>query len=166
MSARAVIDSLEFARGGQQLQDTVAILELTRLADSLYDTGGELTFALGGGYDAERRPRLNLRVKGRLNLKCQRCLGSLYYALDVESSLLVLTGSTGAETAEVDVLDGIPADPQADVWALVEDEVMLALPIAPRHPEGQCSAAVPSMQDRRASPFAVLGTLKQDQDQT
>jgi uncharacterized protein len=161
MSARAVIDSLEFARSGQQLQGAIAVAQLARLTDSLFDTGGNLKFALSGGLDAEHRPRLNLKVEGAINLRCQRCLDSLAYPVEVESSLLVLTGKAGGETAEFDELDGIPADPHTDVWALVEDEVLLAIPIAPRHAEGQCSAAMKTTPDGTPSPFAVLAKLKQ-----
>ena len=155
-----VIDSLEFARTGQELRGEVRVAQLTRLADSLFDAAGNLRFSLCGGYDAERRPRLDLRVEGEINLRCQRCLGSLAYQVATESSLLVLTGKTGGETAQIVDLDGIPADPHTDVRALVEDEALLALPIAPRHPEGQCNAAVKTTQDGAASPFAVLAKLK------
>ncbi len=160
MSARTVIDSLEFARSGQQLYGEVRVAQLPRLADSLFDAGGNLRYTLSGGYDAERRSRINLKVEGEINLRCQRCLGSLPYPLEVEANLLVLTGSMGGETAEIDDLDGIPADLPTDTWALVEDEVLLALPIAARHPEGLCSAATVK-QDANASPFAVLVKLKQ-----
>jgi len=165
MSARTVIDSLEFARSGQQLQGAVAVAELARLTDSLFNTGGELKFLVRGGYDTRQRPRLQLTVEGLINLKCQRCLGSLAYPVAVESSLLVLTGGAGGETAELDELDGIPADQHTDVWALVEDEVLLAIPLAPRHPDEQCNAAVKTSQDRAASPFSVLAKLKQDRIQ-
>ena len=159
MSAQAVIDSLEFARSGRQLHGEVKVAQLTRLADSLFDAGGNLRFALAGGCDAELRPRLNLKVEGEINLRCQRCLGRLPYPLAVESNLLVLTGSAGGETAEIDDLDGIPADSHTGTWALVEDEVLLAIPIAARHPAGLCRMAT-IKQDGNASPFAVLAKLK------
>lgn len=160
MPARAVIDSLEFARTGQQMQGEVTVAQLTRLADSLFDAGGYLKFTLAGGCDAERRPRLNLKVEGEVNLRCQRCLGKLAYSVAAESSLLVLTADAGGDTAEFDDLDGIPADPHIEVRALVEDEVLLAIPIAPRHPEAQCSAAVKTARDGAASPFAALAMLR------
>jgi uncharacterized protein len=162
MSARTVIDGLEFARSGSQLQGAVAVAELPRLTDSLFDTGGELKFLVRGGHDARHRPRLQLTVEGLINLKCQRCLDTLVYPVAAESSLLVLTGKAGGETAAFDELDGIPADAHTDVWTLVEDEVLLAIPLAPRHPDEQCNAAVKTPQDRAASPFSVLAKLKQD----
>ena len=165
MSARAVIDSLEFARSGGQLRGEARVAQLERLADSLFDSGGGLKYQLAGGCDARGRPRLQLTVEGAINLRCQRCLGNLTYPVTVESSLLVLAGKAGGDTAEIDDLDGIPADPQTDIWALVEDEVLLAIPIAPRHAEGQCKAAVDTAAQRTASPFAVLAGLKHERIQ-
>ncbi len=162
MSARAVIDSLEFARGKCRLSGEVQVAELERLADILFDARGTLQYGLSGSVDARQRPRLQLTVAGSINLRCQRCLGKLAHSLTIESSLLVLVGRAGGDTAELDDLDGVPADPQTDVWALVEDEVLLAVPLAPRHPDGECSLAVGAAQVQCPSPFAALARLKQD----
>ncbi len=158
-----VIDTLEFARSGQELEGKIEVAELERLADSLFDNVGTLAFDIRGSYDARQRPHLRLRVEGEISLKCQRCLGRLRYPVSVESSLLVLTSGVSTEAAEIDDLDGVPADPHTDVRALVEDEVLLAVPYAPRHPEGQCSTLAKAGEGRAASPFAVLARLKQDQ---
>jgi uncharacterized protein len=160
MSARAVIDSLEFARSGGEIRGEVPLTELGRLADSLHDRDGQLRFALAGLMDGRQRPRLQLKVVGTLNLSCQRCLGSLQHAVEQEASLLLLEAGVAGESAGVDDLDAVAADAELDVWSLVEDEVLLALPIAPRHAEGACRAAGESVLKQRASPFAVLAGLK------
>jgi uncharacterized protein len=162
MSARAVINSIEFARTGEQLAGTVPVSALPRLADSLFDTQGELKYELTGGSDSKQRLRLLLAVAGSFNLKCQRCLGSLAFPVTTQSKLLLLTGEAGGETADFDDLDGVPEDARTDVWSLVEDEVLLAIPLAPRHAEGQCSAAVDTTGNRGASPFAALVKLTQE----
>jgi uncharacterized protein len=162
MSARAIIDSTEFARAGEHLSGSVPVGELARLADSLYDAAGEIKFELNGGSDSRQRLRLQLAVAGTMNLKCQRCLGSLAYPVLVKSKLLVLAGQAGGETTEIDDLDGVPASAQTDVWSLVEDELLLAIPLAPRHDEGLCGPAVDGAGNRVASPFAVLAKLTQD----
>jgi uncharacterized protein len=160
MSARAVIDSLEFARAGEILRGEAPVGELARLTDSLYDAGGELKYEVTGGLDARQRPRLQLAVAGSLNLRCQRCLGSLAYPVAVRASLLVLmTPEAGGETAEIDDLDGIPAAAHTDVWSLVEDEILLAIPLSPRHAEDECSPAAKAVGNHAASPFAVLAKL-------
>jgi uncharacterized protein len=165
MSARTVIDSLDFASSGAQLSGDVQVVQLGRLTDSLHDSAGRLNFALAGEYDSRQRPRLRLTVTGSINLRCQRCLGRLEYPVAIETSLLVLVGVAGGESAEIEDLDGVPSNPHIDVWDLVEDEVLLAVPISPRHADGTCSAAVDSGRDRAVSPFAALAKLKQLRNQ-
>jgi uncharacterized protein len=162
MSARAVIDSLEFARAGQYLRGEAPVGELARLTDSLYDASGELKYELTGGLDGRQRPRLELAVEGSINLRCQRCLGSLAFPVAVRANLLVLTEQSGGDTAEIDDLDGIPADAHTDVWSLVEDEILLAIPLSPRHVEEQCSPAAKAAGDQAASPFAALAKLTRE----
>lgn len=162
MSARALIDSVEFARAGEILNGSVPVSKLARLADSLFDGAGVLQFELKGARDARQRLRLHLAVDGSIDLQCQRCLGKLVYPVSTQTNLLVLTGDTAADSGEIDDLDGVPAAADTDVWALVEDEVLLALPLAPRHAEGECSPAVKEAGEAMASPFAALAGLKQD----
>jgi uncharacterized metal-binding protein YceD (DUF177 family) len=45
---------------------------------------------------------------------------------------------------------------------LVEDEALLAIPYAARHPDGLCGTTVKIVDDRAASPFAVLADLKRN----
>ena len=163
MSARAVIDSLDFARSGKELSDEVPVSGLERLADSLYDRSGILRYVLVGQTDGRQRLRLRLKVEGTISLRCQRCLGRLPDPVALESRLLLLDDKAGGEEAEIEDLDAVAADPEMDVWSLVEDEVLLAQPIAPRHSEGECETAVDTAKDRAASPFAALAGLKQKQ---
>lgn len=156
----AFIDSLEFARTAQELRGEIAVQQLKRLAESLFDTAGTLKYSLVGGYDVEQRPKLHLEVDGELNLRCQRCLGSLAYRLAVVAELLVLTAISAGKADDIEDLDGVPASAHTDVAALVEDEVLLALPMSPRHAEGLCNIAGDGT-GKPASPFAVLAQLKQ-----
>jgi uncharacterized protein len=155
-----VFDSLELARTGQQLQGTISVADLTRLADSLFDTSGDLTYRITGHRDSRGRPRLALSVAGEINLRCQRCLGKLPHRIDAESDLLVLTDNT-TQSEGLEDLDGVAASEQTDAVALVEDEVLLNVPFAPRHADGMCSAAVDTKNDKPESPFAVLANLKE-----
>lgn len=162
MSARALIDSVEFARAAEELSGSVPVRELGRLADSLYDADGALYFALRGGRDVRQRFRLRLAVNGNIDVQCQRCLGKLVFPVATDTNLLVLSDDDAGETGGIEDLDGVPAGPAVDVWSLVEDEVLLALPLAPRHAEGECSPAVKEAGDAIVSPFAALAKLKQE----
>jgi len=164
MSAVAVIDSLEFARAGQVLRGSLPVAGLKRLEDGLFDTQGTLGYKLTGGLDELSRPRLELKIEGPLHLQCQRCLDRLEYAVDVSTRLLLLPeGRPPEDSDDPEGPDTIDASAELDVAALIEDEVLLSLPLAPRHPDGMC-ASRPKQQDegaKRASAFAQLAALKQ-----
>jgi uncharacterized protein len=58
-----------------------------------------------------------------------------------------------------DAMDAIESELRLDVLALIEEELLLDLPFAPRHPEGECVPAANDLQ-QKANPFAVLAGLK------
>ena len=173
MSAAAaidvVIDSLAFATGGQELKGRVPLADMLRLRDTLSDTGGEVSYVVRGGKDALDRPMLSLEVEALLHLQCQRCLERLDFPLRFSSHLL-LVPEGGTEPEDVEDPEGpdwIEGSPELGVNALVEDEMLLAVPLAPRHPEGMCVAREPGMADReggtsgsKGNAFAALAALK------
>jgi len=159
MPAQTVIDSLEFARTGQALRGSLPVPGLLRLRDSLAETPGEVEFMVQGGHDARQRPILSLDISGTLRLQCQRCLGALAYPLQLANTLLLVgAGDPVDEDAE-----WIEASAKLDVAALVEEEILLSLPYAPRHEEGQCEQGQTAAKDGAgSSAFAKLVALKQE----
>jgi len=163
-STQTVIDSLEFARTEQTLRGSLPIPGLTRLQESLVDTIGVVEFEVKGGHDARRRPILMLAIHGMLRLQCQRCLGALEHPLQVLNTLLLVTaGESAAGDLDEEDAEWIEASGNLDVATLVEDEVILSLPYAPRHEEGSCRQAGTAAADGAAtSAFAKLAALKQN----
>ena len=154
-----VIDGFEFAHSGARLSGNWQVKGFPRLQDELYASHGTLHYALRGLPQELGRPALRLSVGGALQLRCQRCLGPLEFALRSEALLLLFGHEAEIAPLAVDAEgpDRIVAEKEMSVLDLVEDEVLLALPIAPRHercrsPEGDASAA----QQR---PFAGLRAL-------
>lgn len=165
MFAQPVIESLEFARAEQELRGSLPITRLARLQDGLFDATGSIEFVVRGGRDGER-PILVLEVSGSLHLQCQRCLGLLDYPLHLSNVLrLVPQGeNVGAETDDQDEADCIEANSELDVAVLIEDEILLSLPFAPRHADDDCRRALSTVQleASRPSAFAKLADLKKD----
>lgn len=155
-----VIDSLEFARQGGKLEGRLKPGDLSRLADVLSDRDGELAFAVAGETDGDGKPFLLLEIDGALNLRCQRCLGALAFAVRIRSRLTLIEPGAAwpDEGLEDDSSDAVPLDRALDLLPLLEEEVLLALPIAPRHD----ACASPEYRDEAgsASPFAALARLK------
>lgn len=165
MSALAVVDSLEFARSEQSVSGSVPVASLKRLEDVLFDGAGRVSYEVRGACDERNRPRLELRIEGRLHLQCQRCLGLLIYPVDVTTTLLLVPRGAKAdeEMDDPESHDAIEASAELDVAGLIEDEVLLSLPLAPRHPEGTCASRI-VMRDiageRSKTAFAELAALR------
>lgn len=82
---------------------------------------------------------LQLAVSGEVQLTCQRCLGSMPYKVEVERTLYLARNE--AEMERLDALpdsDAIQAGEILSLVDLVEDEVLLSLPLATMHAEGEC----------------------------
>lgn len=162
MYARPFIDSPDFAANGRQIDAQVPFAELPRLQDVLDSSLGNLHYLLQGGTDDLGRPVLDVSIDGRCQLRCQRCLQGLDYAIQHQARLLL------CDQASLDVLDdeeeefdGILADAHLDVLALLEDEILLNLPIAPMHDPGACQVAEEKNGSKgELNPFAVLEKLK------
>jgi uncharacterized protein len=164
MSGQAFIDSLDFARNARELHGEMAVAGFARLQDALHANAGFVDFHLRGSLDDRRRPVLSVEVQGELQLQCQRCLGGVAMPLDLRRQLVLV--SKPAELVdpaeEEDAVDTIPMEPQMDVAALVEDEILLALPVSPRHEDCAAPAATGEAEAPKQSPFAVLAERMRD----
>jgi uncharacterized protein len=99
-------------------------------------------------------------VSGTLALACQRCLEAIVFELDIDSLLeLVPEGvELSQDELEDDTRDFLPVAGELDVAQLVEDEVLLALPVAPRHE--RCGLPGAAAAGEQIHPFAALAKLK------
>jgi uncharacterized protein len=160
MSHEPVIDGFEFASAGATQQGVLPLSEFPRLRDTLVSAAGNVSYAVQGVRDSRGRPSLRLKVRGTLQLRCQRCLEALAHEVSADA-LLVLASSQAeidAEPLDAEAPDRVVAGREMPLRELVEDELILALPYAARH-EG-CEPAHEGRDaaiDRaRSSPFAGL----------
>lgn len=136
---------------------------LSRLSGMLVNSDGMLTYTVRGSQE-ERDSLLELEVHGGCRLRCQRCMEEFSYPLAIAARLRLLEASQLGEIDDADdEVDCIEASKQLDVLTLIEDEVLLGLPFAPKHPDGSCVAVSEGLQ-RSINPFAALAGLKKKQD--
>lgn len=160
MSKRIVINSLAFARDAGSLQGELPIAGLTRLLDQLVDSTGSLSYRIAGQLGQRNRSQLLLQVDGVLSVCCQRCLEGIDYPIALRSVLEFVDNEEDLtqEEFEDDSKDFLPAQSELDVVALIEDEIILDLPSAPRHES--CALPDTGQGAGRVSPFSVLKGLK------
>jgi uncharacterized protein len=165
MSEQALIDGLKFACEGRRLVGELALAAMPRLQDNIFEPSGHVHYALTGVTDRQGHPAIEVSVRGTIPLECQRCLERLDYELDRRSRLvLVAQGAQLPDVAEEDPdTEAIPAAEVANVADLIEQEVLLGLPLVPLHDQS-CIAAPKPDEKKVESPFAVLRTLQQKQE--
>lgn len=169
--AETVVDSLKFAADGGSVSGKLALSSLPRLFDALTTREGWLDCELSGARTTDAGGKtqsvLHLRVSGRLGLRCQRCLADVWFDCAIDSRLLLIPEGVEWPEDELDSdeYDALPASRELSVRELVEEEVLLALPIVPRHAD--CLPPVMAEEGEEsvsevdgASPFAALAGLK------
>jgi uncharacterized protein len=140
MSQAGVIDNLRFASAALERRGRVEMQELSRLAQMQGSTEG-LEYHLRGGLADNGKPCLRISVRGCVELPCQRCLEPLPIPIAVDAELQ-LAGTLREISEADDDIDRVLASRCMDIGQLVEDEVILALPMVPRH--AACGRAFPA----------------------
>ena len=164
-SLARVIDPFRFAAEARTLSGKVEAAELTRLKGSLANLDAVLSWRLEGWLadsvlSGQGEPRLKLVIDGRLSLRCQRCLAGVDWPLAVATVLQPVRAGQQIpdEELEDDEVDAIEVEEGLDVMVLLEEEILLALPLAPRHEK--CDSPLGRNGAGEESPFAALASLR------
>lgn len=157
-AARFVIETASFVRENRELSGAVAQAELERVAAETSQPQRELIYRITGEQDRDGRRWLTVAVEAELDVTCQRCLQPMTCQVASESRFLLLPPGADVpeELDESDELEWLEMTTMLDLAPILEDEILLALPIAPRH--AQCELPAGSDEDS-ASPFAALAGL-------
>ena len=172
MTTRTIfIDNLAFAKKNDHLIDELLLVDCPRLNDFLHHfslmstsnilPSGSIHYELLGETDAAGRPFLHLTLAANLITICQRCLNEmpLKFALNFKY-LIGEVGDFDLMAPEGDGSDDYDMQQVSfnmDIVALVEDEIIMAMPIAPTH-EQLCGEIV-NQSGGKPNPFAILKGL-------
>jgi len=160
-----LLDALRLAPEEAVVERSYPLVRFTRLTDRLATSAGEararLAFKVVGGV-----PTGVLRLRAEVVLDCQRCLGPVRRILESTSLLAFVQSEDAPVPADHDTIAGDPE--RIDLATLVEDELLLSLPLVPAHrADEDCRAAIPDAADEgkearlpeKRRPFAGLKDL-------
>jgi uncharacterized protein len=136
-------DPFRLARERAVVGGSVDPRRFARMADVLADGPASVDWRIEGIADASGRPALRIELTGAVMLTCQRCLADFAWPIDQRTEALLAHDER--ETAALDADSGsevVQASGPVDPLMLVEDELVLALPFAPRHPDGDCDSTL------------------------
>jgi uncharacterized protein len=163
------LDVEVFARDAAALNGRLLMREMPRFTSLLHETAADdgavwrIEGSLAAPAGSRPEPRLHLTASATVKLQCQRCLEPLAVHVEVDRLFRFLPDETAAGALDAECEDEVLVTSRAlDVLELVEDELLLALPLVPRHE--QCPvdliARVREEPSGRQRPFETLGTLK------
>jgi uncharacterized protein len=163
MFGALVIEPAKFARERGQLAGSLELAALSRVAELLFDSTGTVQYAVSGYVNARGYNALHVRLDAELSLRCQRCLGPLQQPVHTKRDIVLVPGADefAQRDDEAEAEDVIPEVARLELAPLLEEELLLALPLALRHEEGACSTGIAAEPAQAASPFAVLAKFKQ-----
>ncbi len=165
-------DAFELSRLRQRLAGQLRAASLPRLVAELAEPAGHIDYSVVGGPDAQGQPGAQLRLQGTLRLKCERCAEALDFVLEREVRFRFVRSEGEADAlplegeGDEEVVVGSPSMSLAD-W--VEEEVLLSLPVAPKHEvcnapavawENPEVAVAEQSPEERRQPFAALAALR------
>jgi uncharacterized protein len=191
------LDIGAFIESGELMTGAAPVAELPRLAEGLakdvdLTTLPAIDWSAQGRLVAQRvggpQMWLDLTAKGDLAWECQRCLHAVTLPMAIERSIRFVKDEAAAAELDADCDDDVLAlSRQFDLMDLIEDELIMAQPIVPRHetcpsdvvklmqsdvevavpgqPAHSADQASPDGQTTasgRPNPFAVLASLKKD----
>jgi len=147
------LDALNLAAAATVVERKFRLADFTRLVDRLVTPEGvaeaRMSLRSAGGV-----PIGELRVRAEALLTCQRCLEPMQRTLQSISQLAFVEREDAPVPTDH---EAIPGDPrQVDLAGLVEDELLLSLPLIPIHGVGEKCTAQGSQEtrDRGAGPPA------------
>ncbi|WP_310051801.1 YceD family protein [Agrilutibacter niabensis] len=159
-----VLDAWRMVSARRGVEGRLPLSALTRLEGSLLDTKGEVRFALEFDRDSLQVPYVELRIDAQLPLVCQRSMDRFLLPVRIVQRL----GLIRDEADEAALPEGyepllVPDDGELRTTELVEDELILAVPVVPVKPGSEAVERdwpATQVEQERANPFAALSALK------
>lgn len=150
------------ADADRRVQLRVPVTRLPRVIDLLAgregDVNGSVALTREGG-----RIVADVAFDATLTLQCQRCLAPMTIGIEGDSRVVLVETEEAAATVPPEFETALAPQGRMRLAELVEEELLLALPAAPRHAAGDCPAAGPDAREDAAPdvqrPFASLGEL-------
>ena len=160
------LDVDRLSRGEAEIDVDVPLAELPRLQSRIPGIGGSVRgsacFAQRSGFAV-----VELSLTGKATLQCQRCMQAMELPLDSTTHVALILAEADAAEVPEELEPVLAREGRISAGELVEEEMLLALPIVPLHEElSECavSRSAPLLTEETAEhvtqrPFAGLADL-------
>jgi uncharacterized protein len=150
------------ADAGSKVEMTIPVARLERISEYLLDSEGVVDGSVALSRE-EGRIVAEVGLAAKLSMRCQRCMKPMLLPIESHSRVALLASEAEAEGVPPELETALAPEGRLRLADLVEEELLLALPAAPRHP-GACpgeerTEAQESISQTTQRPFAGLGDL-------
>lgn len=168
----AYVDTRKVFQQEAEIAGSVPLESLPRFRQSLAGDAAQVSVALAFSSNDSGQRLITGVVRATVDVICQRCLDPLTIALEDEVHLALVPGESEAAGLEPDLDPWINADYRLDLAPLVEEQLMLCMPIVSYHADGRCKQALgyqagpesgttrDAEEGTEESPFSILKSLK------
>ena len=167
-----LIDPWRLAADAARLEGRIPLMVMRRLGSSLCSTDGDVAFSLNAGVDNQGFHFLAGHAEAKVQMICQRCMEPMEVLLGVDFRLGLVSSDDESRCLPKVYDPLVITDARITLAELVEDELILTLPIVALHQDAeQCKAygfssahGAQVSSAKSANPFAVLSTLLKKSD--
>jgi uncharacterized protein len=158
-------DPRKFAQHGVVLEGYIAVSDLSRVTEATESSGGGIQVRLEFKISEEKKKVVVGTAHAELSLICQRCLEPVTVPVQSDISLGIVWDEEGANKLPPHFEPWIAGEGMADLYDMIEEELLLSLPAVAYHEE-PCidsklySSGKPVEVKREKNPFQVLEQLK------
>ncbi len=156
------IDPEKLAGSGERLSGLVKQADLGRLVDFISQKNGDVRYDLAFARNAKGVITITGEIETELTLICQRCLGEMKIPIHSHVNIGIIEDENELDMLDEDLDPFQTEEGKISVLKIIEDELLLGLPMSPLHDKADCPAAesLQEYQTVKQNPFAVLETLK------
>jgi len=160
-----LLDIDPLADGQAAIDFAIPLAEFPRLSPQLANTNGEMRGAVHFSREIGM-PVAEVQVAGELALTCQRCFGPMSISIDQQERVAMVADAAEADRVPAGRETILAPGRQISLRDLVEEELLLAIPIVPLHEPEECEAQPTEETPERDAPaedvqrpFEQLGEL-------
>jgi len=160
------VDPRKLANQGVTLSGFFKPEQLSRVADAVVEISAPVATELNFFVDEQNLKRLTGSVEANVLVTCQRCLQPLPHTLSANIDLAMAWDEDAAKHIPAGMEAWIVGGDNADLCAVVEEELLLVLPYVNFHDESECkgesffsTGEVEEVEDK-PNPFQILEQLK------
>ena len=161
------VDPYKLAGADAKLDGELPLAGLIRLAPRLVSSKGMIGVQLKFGVDTNNTKFIKGSLSAVLQLVCQRCMEPMSYPINLKLALGMVMGNADNVRLLPDCFEPLLIEADSlDLTEMVEDELLLALPIVPVHSQGTCAVTLEDVCDQPPDhsgetrrPFANLSDL-------